>query len=336
MKMNWGILGAAKIALEKVIPAMAGHPDFQVHGIASRNLDKAKVVAERFGIPKAYGSYEELIADPEIQIIYNPLPNHLHAQYTLKCIQAGKHVLCEKPIALSSDEVKSLIAARDQHQVKVGEAFMVRSHPQWQKTRDLVQRGTLGKIKLIQGSFSYFNITPDNIRNIAAYGGGAIWDIGCYPITICRYVLGEEPLRIISLLETDPGFGTDKLSSVLMQFPSVQVSFSVSTQLVPYQRMHFFGENQQLEVLIPFNAPKDTACEIKLNAGDILQKQVKTITFDVCDQYRLMAAAFTEAVRDNKPVPVSLEDSLANTLVIEAIFRSAREHRWVNLKEINE
>jgi predicted dehydrogenase len=334
MKMNWGILGAAKIALEKVIPAMAGSPDFQVYGIASRNMEKARAAAEKLNIPKVYGSYEELIADPEIHVIYNPLPNHLHAEYTLKCIEAGKHVLCEKPIALSSQDVKRLMAARDKHQVKVGEAFMVKSHPQWHKTRELVQQGALGKIKLIQGSFSYFNVTPGNIRNIAAYGGGAMWDIGCYPVTICRYVLGEEPIRIISLIETDPGFGTDKLTSVLMQFPSVQVSFSVSTQLVPYQRMHFFGENQELEVQIPFNAPKDTACEIKINHGDILQKQVKTISFEICDQYTLMAAAFTKAVRENTEVPVTLEDALANTLVMEAVFKSAREHRWVNLQEL--
>ncbi|MFT2009601.1 Gfo/Idh/MocA family protein [Pontibacter sp. 13R65] len=334
MKMNWGVLGAAKIALEKVIPSMADHPDFQVYGIASRNVDKAKAAAEKLGIPKVYGSYDELIADPDIHIIYNPLPNHLHAEYTLKCIEAGKHVLCEKPIALSSQDVRKLIAARDKHKVKVGEAFMVRSHPQWQKTRDLVQQGTLGKIKLIQGSFSYFNIIPDNIRNIAAFGGGAMWDIGCYPVTICRYILGEEPLRVISLMETDPGFGTDKLTSVIMQFPSVQVSFSVSTQLVPYQRMHFFGETQQLEVQIPFNAPNDTSCEIKINSGDILQKQVKTLSFEICDQYRLMTEAFTKAAQNNSEVPVTLEDSLENTLVIEAIFRSAREHRWVNLKEL--
>ncbi|WP_187263333.1 Gfo/Idh/MocA family protein [Pontibacter beigongshangensis] len=335
MKMNWGILGAAKIALEKVIPAMAGRPDFQVYGIASRNVEKARAAAEKLDIPKVYGSYEELIADPDIHIVYNPLPNHLHAEYTLKCIEAGKHVLCEKPIALSSQDVKRLIAARDRHQVKVGEAFMVRSHPQWHKTRELVQQGALGKIKLVQGSFSYFNVTPGNIRNIAAYGGGAMWDIGCYPVTICRYVLGEEPIRVIGLMETDPGFGTDKLTSVVMQFPSAQVAFSVSTQLVPYQRMHFFGENQELEVQIPFNAPNDTACEIKINHGDILQEQVKTISFAVCDQYTLMAAAFTKAVRENTEVPVTLEDALANTRVIEAIFQSAREHRWVNLQELS-
>ncbi|WP_114782788.1 Gfo/Idh/MocA family protein [Botryobacter ruber] len=331
MKLNWGILGAAKIAIEKVVPAMAGSEQFQVLGIASRELAKAKAAAQKLHLKKAYGSYEELIADPDIHIVYNPLPNHLHAEYTLKCIEAGKHVLCEKPIALSSADVQRLIAARDKYQVKVGEAFMVKSHPQWLKVREFVQQGSLGKVKLVQGAFSYFNVIPENIRNIEAYGGGAMWDIGCYPVTTTRFVLGEEPLRVMSLMQKDPAFGTDTLSSVIMQFPSGQAVFSVSTQLAPYQRMTFFGEKKQLEVQIPFNAPIDMACEIKINPGDILQQQVETLQFEVCDQYQLQAEAFTQAVLNNTEVPVTLEDALANTKVLEAIFQSAREGGWVEV-----
>lgn len=331
MKLNWGILGAAKIAVEKVIPAMSGSSNFQVLGIASRTLEKAKSVAEKLGIPKAYGSYEEMIADPEIDIIYNPLPNHLHTEYTLKCIAAGKHVLCEKPIALNSADVERMIAARDQHQVKVGEAFMVRTHPQWLKAKELVQQGELGKLRLIQGAFSYFNTDPGNIRNIEAFGGGAIWDIGCYPVTTARFIVGEEPKKVLSLIRFDEEFGTDTLASVIMQFSSCQALFSVSTQLVPYQRMHFLGDKKELEVLVPFNAPKDKATTIKINPGDILHEKVETLKFDVCDQYRIQAEEFTKAVRENKPVPVSLEDALANTKVLEAIFRSARDERWVTI-----
>lgn len=331
MKLKWGVLGAAKIALEKVIPAMAGSDDFQVYAIASRTPEKAVAAAEKLGILRAYGSYEELIADPEIDIVYNPLPNHLHTEWTLKCIEAGKHVLCEKPVALNSGDVEKMIRARDQYGVKVGEAFMVRTHPQWIKSRELVRNGALGKVKLIQGCFSYHNIKAENIRNIEAYGGGAVWDIGCYPVHTSRFVMGEEPARVIAMLKRDAGFGTDVLSSFMLEFPSAHAQFSVSTQLVPYQRMHFYGDKQELEVKIPFNAPNDVACEIRLNSGDIHQKEVETLQFEVCDQYRIQAEAFSRAVKDDTAVPVPLEDALANTRVLEAVFQSAREGRWIDL-----
>ncbi len=331
MKLNWGVLGAAKIAVEKVIPAMSGSEDYQVLGIASRNLEKAKAAAVKSGIQKSYGSYEELIADPDIHIVYNPLPNHLHTEYTLKCIEAGKHVLCEKPVALSSADVERLIAARDKHGVKVGEAFMVRTHPQWLRTRELVQQGALGRLHLIQGAFSYFNADPGNIRNIEAYGGGAMWDIGCYPVNTSRFVTGEEPEKVLALIRFDKDFGTDTLASVIMQFPSCQAVFSVSTQLVPYQRMHFLGEKKELEVMIPFNAPKDKETSIRINSGDILQQNIETLSFNECDQYRIQADEFTRAVREGGEVPVPLEDAVANTKVLEAVFRSAREGNWVSL-----
>jgi predicted dehydrogenase len=331
MKLNWGILGAAKIAVEKVIPAMANSDLQQVLAIASRKQEKANAAAEKLGIPKAYGSYEELIADPDIDIIYNPLPNHLHAEYTIKCMEAGKHVLCEKPIALKNEDVLKMIAVRDRQGVKAGEAFMVKTHPQWIKTRELVQKKALGDIRLIQGCFSYSNTDPGNIRNIADYGGGAVWDIGCYPVFTSRFVLGEEPLRVVSQIEHDPDFGVDKLVSVIMLFPSAQVTFSVSTQMVPHQRMRFFGEHKELEIKIPFNAPNDRPCEILLHTGDVHLQNVETIKVDVCDQYRIMTEAFSKAVNENGEVPVTLEYSLANTRVLEAIFQSAREGKWVEV-----
>ena len=332
MKLNWGVLGAAKIAIEKVIPAMAGSEQYQVLGIASRSLEKAQTAAKRLGIAKAYGSYEELIADPDIHIIYNPLPNHLHVEYTLKCIEAGKHVLCEKPIALKTADVERLMAARDKAGVKVGEAFMIKTHPQWLKAREFVQHGLLGKMKLIQGCFSYFNNNPDNIRNIEAYGGGALWDVGCYPVTTSRFVLGEEPLRVVALIDKDPAFGTDTLATVMMEFPSCHAQFSVSTQMVPYQRMHFMGEKKELEIQIPFNAPKDRECVIRINPGDMFLEQLDHLSFPLCDQYRIQADAFTRAVQDNTEVPVPLEDSLGNTRVLEAIFRSAETGGWVQVE----
>lgn len=331
MKLNWGVLGAAKIAREKVIPAMAGHPDFQVLGIASRSMEKAAAAAEDLQIPRAYGSYEALLADPDIDIIYNPLPNHLHVPYTLQAIKAGKHVLCEKPLALHSIEIEKLITAAERHGVKVGEAFMVKTHPQWLKARELVQTGQLGTVRLIQGIFSYHNVNPENIRNIGNYGGGALWDIGCYLVTTARFLLGEEPLRVVALIDQNKSFGTDVLSSVMMAFPSCHLQFSVSTQLVPYQRVHVLGEEKELEIMIPFNAPKDRACVLKLNSGDIFQENTEAITLKPCDQYRIQAEAFTQSVREKTPVPVSLEDALANTRVLEAIFQSAREGKWIDL-----
>lgn len=332
MKLNWGILGAAKIALEKVIPAMKHHNDFQVMGIASRNEEKAKSAAEKLGIPKYYGSYEALLADPEIHVIYNPLPNHLHLEWTLKCMKAGKHVLCEKPIALKAEDVQQLIEARDKFGVKAGEAFMVKSHPQWLKAKEIIQKGELGKVKAIQGFFSYYNVNPDNIRNIKESGGGAIWDIGCYPVTTSRFVLDEEPQKVIAEMEFDKNFGTDILTSVIMKFPSAQVTFTVSTQLAPYQRMRIFGDKKELEISIPFNAPDNRPCEIKINPGDIFQEKTEVVQFDTCNQYTIQAEAFSRAILDNKEVPVSLEDALQNTRVLEAIFLSANEGRWVEVK----
>lgn len=333
MKLKWGVLSTAKIAVQKVIPSMAGSPEHEVVAIASRDQAKVRKVAEKLGINRAYDSYESLIADPDIQVIYNPLPNHLHVEYTLKCLEAGKHVLCEKPVALKKEDVLRLMAARDRAGLKVGEAFMVKTHPQWLKARELVQAGALGNIKLVHGFFSYYNVDAQNIRNIPDYGGGAIWDIGCYPLTTARFVLGEEPQKVVAQMQYDPDFGTDVLASVMMQFPSAQLNFSVSTQLVPHQRMRFFGDKKELEVKIPFNAPKDRPCEVLIHSGDVFREKVESIKFDLCDQYTLMTEAFSAAVRGERAVPVPLEDSLANTRALEAIFRSARQGAWVEVDQ---
>jgi len=330
-KVRWGVLGAAKIALEKVIPAMKGSDIYEVTAIGSRSLDKAKAAASQLGIPKYYGSYEEVINDPDIDAIYNPLPNDLHVSYTLKCIQAGKHVLCEKPFALHASDIQPLILARDKMGVKVGEAFMVASNPQWIKVKEIIAGGDLGKIKAVQGFFSYFNRQEDNIRNKPENGGGGVWDIGCYPIFTSRFALGEEPQKLAALLDFDPDFGTDKLGSVILQYPSAQMTFSISTQLMPYQRMFFFGERKALEVRIPFNAPIDQPNEIHIHHGDITGHQVEVIRLEISDQYTKQADDFTRAILEDKEVPVSLESAYQNTKILEAIFQAAAESRWVDL-----
>ncbi|MEN8120696.1 MAG: Gfo/Idh/MocA family oxidoreductase [Bacteroidota bacterium] len=327
-KIKWGVLGVAKIAIEKVIPAMQSSNFSEVHAIASRDMQKANKAQKQLNIPKVYGSYEELLNDPDIQVVYIPLPNHLHVNWTLKALEAGKHVLCEKPIALSVGEVFKLIKLRDKTKLKVGEAFMVKTHPQWITAKELIQNGNIGKLQSINGFFSYYHDDPENIRFKYQEGGGGIWDIGCYPITTSRYIYDEEPKRVIALLEDDDQFKVDKLGSVIMDFPSGQATFTIGTQLVPYQRMQFFGIEKMLEINIPYNAPNDKACEISIDDGGLFAKNKQKFQFDICDQYTIQADLFSQAIINNTEVAVPLEDSLKNTAVIEAIFKSAKSGKW--------
>src|SRR5277367_2060701 len=247
-KVEWGVFGVSDLAVKKVIPAMQRGEWSHVAAIASRDLKRAQQAAERLGIPKACGSYEELLADPNIEAIYNPLPNHLHVPWSIKAAEAGKHVLCEKPIGMNVAEAKALLKARDRTGVKIGEAFMVRTHPQWLRTRELIRGGKIGDLRSITGAFSYFNRDPANIRNVLDWGGGALFDIGCYPITTSRFIFGEEPSRAIAAVERDPEFQTDRLTSAILDFPAGQAVFTCSMQLVPYQRMQFFGTKGRIEI----------------------------------------------------------------------------------------
>jgi predicted dehydrogenase len=331
-KVRWGILGAAKIATQKVIPAMQRGAWSEVAGIASRDLDKARRAAADLNIPKAYGSYEELLADPEIEAVYNPLPNHLHVPWSIRAAEAGKHVLCEKPVSLSVAECRTLIAARDRTGVKIGEAFMVRTHPQWLRAREIARSGEIGDLRAVLTAFSYFNRDAANIRNVAEWGGGALMDIGCYPIQISRFLFGQEPLRVVGRLERDPEFGTDRLSSALLDFPSGQSVFTCSTQLAPYQRVQIFGTRGRVEVEIPFNAPPDRPCRLFIdNGADVFGSGIKTEELATCDQYTIQGDLFSLAVREGGEVPTPLEDSLGNMQVIEALFRSAKDNGWVAL-----
>jgi predicted dehydrogenase len=221
-KIRWGVLGAAKIARDKVIPAMQRGSLSEIVAVASRDQAKASDVAERLSIPKAYGSYEDMLADPEIDAIYNPLPNHLHVPWSVKAAEAGTHVLCEKPIALSVEETRKLIAVRNQTGVKIGEAFMARSHPQWLRAREIVLSGAIGELRAFLGAFSYFNRDPKNVRNVEAWGGGGLMDIGCYPITLSRLIFGDEPKRVCALIERDPESGVVRLTSAMLDYPAGQ------------------------------------------------------------------------------------------------------------------
>jgi predicted dehydrogenase len=323
-RVRFGVLGAANIAVKKVIPGMKGCVRAEVAAIASRTLGKAEEAARELGIPKAYGSYEELLADPEIDAVYNPLPNHLHLPWSIKAAEAGKHVLCEKPITLSAAECRELIAARDRTGVRMAEAFMVAVHPQWLRARELARSGRIGRLRSIVGAFSYFNDDPANIRNIPECGGGGVMDIGCYPIFISRWMFGEEPTRIAAALERDPALKTDRLASAVMEFPSGHCVFTCSTQLVLYQSVQLLGTKGRIEIEIPFNAPPDRPCRIRIDSGaDLFGGGVEVEAFPVCDQYGLQADAFAAAIQDGGPVPVPLEFALRNMEAIERVLGQA-------------
>lgn len=326
--VKWGILGAARIGLERVIPGMLKGGNVEVAAIASRDIAKARAAADRLGIPKAYGSYEELLADPGIEAVYNPLPNNLHVSWTLRAAQAGKHVLCEKPMAMSAADAEALRACpRDR---LVMEAFMVRFHPQWIRAREIVRSGRLGEVRALQMLFAYNNPDPANIRNKTETGGGALMDIGCYAMVGARFLLDAEPERVIALIDRDPAFGTDRLSSALMDFGRGRhLSFAVSTQLARHQRFQVLGTEGRLEIVVPVNAPQGEATRILLDDGSAVDgSSAVAETIAACDQYTLQAEAFGRAVRGEETLPWGIEDSILNMRILDALFRSEKSGRW--------
>jgi predicted dehydrogenase len=326
----WGIVSTAEIGMKKVNPAMLQAKDVIVRGIASRDLKRAEAAAKQLGIPKAYGSYAEMFADPEIEAVYNPLPNHLHVPVTIEALKAGKHVLCEKPIALTAAEAEQLVEAERASGKLVAEAFMVRWHPQWQRARALVMEGAIGEVRAIQVGFSYFNDDPNNVRNMNDIGGGGIYDIGCYCVISGRYLFGAEPERVVSMIERDPKFGTDRLASALVQFPgNRQLSFMVSTQLVPYQRVQVYGTKGRIEIEIPFNAPPGYGCRIFKDTGkDLKGSSIEIETVAPCDQYGLQAEAFSKAIRKEMAWPFPITDAVQQMRIIDALYKSGESGKW--------
>src|SRR5215831_19084294 len=335
-KVAWGVLGAARIATNRVIPAMQKGEWSQVVGIASRDLGRAQETARELGIPKAYGSYEEMLADPEIEAIYNPLPNHMHVPWSIRAAEAGKHVLCEKPIGMNVPETLELIKARDRARVKIGEAFMIQCHPQWLRIGELVRAGRIGKLTSAVGTFSYFKLEADNIRNIREYGGGGLMDIGCYPIKTSRMVFGEEPVRVSASIVRDPRFvGIDMLTSAVLEFPSGHCVFTCSTQIMLQQSMRFFGTEGRLEPEIPFNAAINRIARIYIDDGRDLDGGGRVVEeIAPCDQYTIQGDLFSRAIREGGEVPVPLEDALKNMAVIDAVFRAGETGKWEQPAEL--
>jgi predicted dehydrogenase len=327
-RVKWGILSTSAFAQTKLLPGLRRCAHVEVVAIASRDLARARTVAAGLGIPRAYGSYEELLADPEVEVIYNPSPNHLHVPWSIKALEAGKHVLCEKPIGLDAAQAAELLAvSRRYPRQKIMEAFMYRLHPQWQRAVQIVREGGVGDPLVVQSLFSYFNEDAGNVRNQAGAGGGALLDIGCYNISLSRLVFGSEPRRVLGLIDTDPRFQTDRISSAVLDFGQRTSSFTCATQLQPYQRVHILGAEGRIEIEIPFNAPPDRPCRLWHGCGD----RVDEIVFEVCDQYTIEGDAMSRAILDDTPVPTPLEDAVANMRTIDAVFASARSGGWVDV-----
>jgi predicted dehydrogenase len=328
-KVKWGVLGVARIATQKVIPAMQKGEWSELHAIASRDLAKAQTAADELGIRRAYGSYEALLADPEVEAIYNPLPNHLHVPWTIRAAEAGKHVLCEKPIARNADEAAPLIPVRDRTGMHIQEAFMTRTHPQWLRAQEIARSGRLGEIRSVSGFFSYFNRDPANVRNIPDFGGGALLDIGCYLINTARFVFGREPQRVAGVIERDREFGTDVLTSLMLDFAPGQAIGTCGTQIVGYQRVEIFGNRGRLAIDIPFNAPPDRPCRFVVDDGsDLFGAGREEFAVDTCNQYTIQGDRFSQAVRGVASPAYPLEDTMANMRVIDAVFRAAESGKW--------
>lgn len=316
-KIKWGVLSTAKIGTNNVIPSMQKSELCEIYAISSRGIERAKKAANDLNIPVYYGSYEELLADPNITAIYNPLPNHLHIPWTIKAMEAGKHVLCEKPISITSKEAELLLDAKLRYPLlKVMEAFMYRFHPQWDKVKEIMKKEEIGDIHSIDSVFTYHNVDPNNVRNNAEIGGGGVLDIGCYCINLSRFLYESEPLNVQSFVDYDPKFKVDRLASSILEFENGIASFMCSTQLDHRQRAIIYGTKGYIELNIPFNAGNETLRKMWIHKGG----EVETIIFDKCDQYILQGDAFSRAILDDTPVPISIEDSISNMRVIDKIL----------------
>jgi predicted dehydrogenase len=329
-RITWGVLGTANIAVKRVIPAIISGRRGRVAAVASRDGGRAALLAARFGIERSYAGYQALLDDPQIDAVYNPLPNHLHVEWTVRALEAGKHVLCEKPIALRAADAQAIVAARDRSGKRVVEAFMVRCHPQWHRVRTLVQSGRIGALRAIQSAFVFSVLDPNNVRNRPDIGGGALYDVGCYPIVTARYLFGSEPERAIALVDRDPDMGIDRVTSGLLAFRGGgQLSFTSSLQLAPYQRVTILGSEGRIEVCVPFTPPAEHGCRIIIDSGKSLDGCSAAFeNFAPVDQYAAQCDLAAEVFLNEATQEFPIEDAIANMRVIDALYRSAESGRW--------
>lgn len=327
-KVQWGVLSAATIAMEQVIPALRNCEHSELLAIASRNIEKARKAAKSAQIPKYYGSYQELLDDKEIEAVYIPLPNHLHVEWAINALKAGKHVLVEKPIAMSSSEARALRNEAEKNpKLKISEALMYKHHPQWLRVKEMISNGAIGQLKTIQSSFSFFDDNPESIVNSKEFGGGSLMDIGCYPISISRFLFDAEPITVLATIEYHPEFEVDILASGILEFESGSSSFFSGIQLTENQQVHVFGTEGSIEFELPFNPSNETAAKIWL-IKDAVKKE---IVFEICNQYTLQADSFSLAIMENKEVTTNLDDAYKNMVIIEKLIESDRSGKRINL-----
>jgi predicted dehydrogenase len=328
--VRWGVLGAARIALDKVIPSMQEGRLSRVVAIASRSADKARAAAGALGIDRAYDSYDALIEDPDVEAIYNPLPNHLHVPWSIRAVQAGKHVLCEKPIALSAQEARELRDAAQRAGVLVGEAFMVRAHPQWIEARRLIESGRIGALQLVHGHFSYPRRDASDVRSRVEYGGGALLDIGCYPIVIARWMFGREPLAAVAAIERDPEYHVDQITSGLLRFEAGVATFNCGGAMVAHQRIELFGDRGRMQLDLPFTPRATERCRIIIDDG--VRADAEIVEVEAVNQYTLQGDRFSAAIRGTGEIPSSMDSAIDNMSVIDALFRSAETGHWEQIE----
>lgn len=328
--VNWGILSTAKIGRNKVIPAIQQASNCATRAIASRNIDRAKEVARELEIPDYFGSYEELLARDNIDAVYIPLPNHLHVDWSIRALQAGKHVLCEKPIGMDADEARKLQQAANKYpRLKIMEGFMYRHHPQWRHVKKLVDKGDIGSLQTLHTMFTYYKDDPENIRNRRETGGGGMMDIGCYALSASRYIFDEEPEKLVSSIDYDPTFKIDRLTSGILEFSRGTATFTCSTQASHQQSVEIYGTDALLEVEIPFNPPWNGSTHIYKHTNE----GTETISFEPCNQFTIQAEHFARSILEDLPVPAPLSDAVQNMKVLDAVLESADKQQWINLKD---
>ena len=322
--VKWGVLGVSTHFIKRIMLPMQKSNKVNLYGIASRNREKARATAKRFGIRKAYSGYEELLSDPEIEAVYLPLPNNLHVVWIKKAADHGKHILCEKPLALNAPEAEEAINYAKSKKVLIMEAFMYRFHPQWKRAIELVRIGEIGKINFVQCTFTYNNPDPANIRNKPEMGGGSIYDIGCYAVSTARFIMEREPSRVVSIVERDKEFKTDSRVGGMLDFGDAHALFSVGTRTYPYQVVEIFGTSGYIRIKIPFNTFSDVPAEVEVST----KIGFRELLTEPVDHYQLEFEAFSAAVREGRDVPVSPADAVNNLKVMDALFRSGERGTW--------
>ena len=326
--VNWGVISTSSYGRERIVPAIMKGKNLTVSAIASRNAATARKAADELGIETAYGSYQEILDDPDIEAVYIPLPNHLHVPWSSRAAEAGKHVLCEKPLAMNAAEAETLIAVQERTGMLIQEALMVLTHPQFLRARALVAEGRIGELRAVHVFLTWTIPNPTDIRMYPEFGGGILYDGGCYAVTTSRFFFETEPTRVVMLVDPDPAHGVDRTVCALVDFPNGQASFVASQALVYYQRVQILGTQGRIDIEVPFDSTGEKPCKLFLSDSPFDEGTIVTETVAPVDQYTLQAELFSEAIRNGTPQSVSLENSIRNMRAIDALFRSAKSGGW--------